>query len=196
MNDIQKLQALSLFLDEPIYLIKSDDLLPAGNVPEVTQPATILPSAPHNAAALPQPQLVEKPVPVPIPDKKPVSKNKSKLMILFNNEQSPYLKRSEEALLQKILAAIQLTIDDVELVNFNNIRNINYIDLLKEKVLNQLISFGISLTELNLDIRLQKYKVEKIEGISVLLADTLDVLETDMERKKQLWRALQLMFMK
>src|SRR5699024_8962535 len=102
--------------DEPIYLIQSDEAVLPGEVPVAKSiDKHILLPVPDNM--LPPAKPVHKPVPVPIPDRKPVSKNKSKLMILFNNEQSPYLKKKEEALLQKILSAIQLTIDDVELVN-------------------------------------------------------------------------------
>jgi DNA polymerase III psi subunit len=117
-------------------------------------------------------------------------------MILFFNEQSIYLKRNEEALLQKILAAVHLKLEDVDLVNLNNIRQIDSMDILKDKVLNQLISFGISLTELNLQIHLLKYQLETVEGIKMLLADNLSFLEHDMDAKKQLWKCLKEMFSK
>jgi DNA polymerase III psi subunit len=141
------------------------------------------------------PVAVPKPQP-PVSASQPRPVNKSKVMILFFNEQSIYLKRNEEALLQKILAAVHLKLEDVDLVNLNNIRQIDSMDILKDKVLNQLISFGISLTELNLQIHLLKYQLETVEGIKMLLADNLSFLEHDMDAKKQLWKCLKEMFSK
>ncbi len=211
--DEEKLSYIHLLLDEPIYVVKEGQgtaltVIPvekpvvevttsAAPIPTPVQPVNrpvvqatpaveTLSSAPVRPAAK-QPQPLVPPVP-------PVVKNKSKVLILFFNEKSPYLKKNEEALLQKILAAVHLRIDDVELLNFNNIRQIEYMDFLKDKVLNQLISFGVPLTELQLDIHLLKYKAEKVEGIPMLLADSLSVLEHDLDAKKQLWRCLKEMF--
>ena len=47
-----------------------------------------------------------------------------------------------------------------------------------------------------IQIVLDKYRAEKIEGIDILLADSLSVLDTDLDKKKLLWKALQKMFMK
>jgi hypothetical protein len=196
--DEDKLTYLHLLLDEPIYIVKepAEAQLPVPVIPEpeVKQPAVAQqPAVTKQPVA--QPVAVPKPQP-PVPAALPRPVNKSKVMILFFNEQSIYLKRNEEALLQKILAAVHLKIEDVDLVNLNNIRQVDYMDILKDKVLNQLISFGISLTELNLQIHLLKYQLETVEGIKMLLADNLSFLEHDMDAKKQLWKCLKEMFSK
>jgi hypothetical protein len=69
-------------------------------------------------------------------------------------------------------------------------------DFLKDKILNQLISFGVSLTALNLQLYLKKYQVETIEGVDMLLVDSLTELESSPDKKKLLWKGLQHMFMK
>ncbi|MDO1446641.1 hypothetical protein Q0590_10290 [Rhodocytophaga aerolata] len=191
--DEEKLDYIHLLLDEPIYVLKEKQEVPV-QLPEVAPPVKVVVPpipAPEPVATQPLPQ-----PPVTLPVKKPVPVNRNKVMILFFNEESLYLKKNEEALLQKILSAVHLKLEEVDLVNLNNIRRIDYIDMLKDKVLNQLISFGISLTELNLQIHLIKYQVEKIEGIDMLLADSLSVLEYDQDLKKQLWKCLKEMFAK
>lgn len=144
--DEQKLSYLSLFLDEPIYVIKADDYIVAPVLPP-EKPVPVVIEKPQ-PAILPVQNKPEIPKPVEI-------KNKNKVVILFNNEQSTYLSKVEEALLKKILTAIKLDIDDVDLVNYNNIQRVAYVDFLKDKMLNQLISFGVSLTVLNLQIYLK-----------------------------------------
>jgi hypothetical protein len=198
--DEEKINYLSLFLNEPIYVLRPELEPPAvplkempAEVPSkviVVPPATPVTEAPAKATPA-QPIQAVAPIQKPVPQK-----NRNKVMILFNNEHSPYLAKNEEALLKKILLSIKLDIDDVDLVNYNNIQRIEYIDLLKEKVLNQLISFGVSLTALNLELYLKKYQVERIEGVDMLLADSLSVLENSPDAKKLLWKALQQMFMK
>jgi hypothetical protein len=191
--DEEKLNYIHLLLDEPIYVVNepAEVILPA---PEIKGP---------EAAKLPiiqakEPALVVTPAisqtPPPAPVRKPEPRNKSKVMVLFYNDQSPYLRKNEEALLQKILAAVHLKLEEIDLLNLNNIRQVDYVDFLKDKTLNQLISFGISLTELNLQIHLLKYQIEKVEGITMLLADSLNFLEHDLDAKKQLWKCLKEMF--
>ena len=181
--DKEKLSYLGLLMDEPIYVIKSEKIMAIPpSVASSAPPQTIVPEVtPLLGQAVVQ---------------KPVTKNKNKVLILFNNEQSPYLPKAEEALLKKILFSIKLDIDDVDLVNYNNIQRVDYMDLLKDKILNQLISFGVSLTTLNLQLYLKKYQVENIEGVDMLLADSLSDLENSADKKKLLWKGLQHMFMK
>lgn len=189
--DEQKLSYIHLLLDEPIYVVKeaieTPVLLPVTQVNEPVPAPQV--QAPALAVTIKPPQATP-------PARKPEPRNRNKVMILFFNEQSPYLKKNEEALLQKILTAVHLRLEEVDLVNLNNIRQIDYMDILKDKLLNQLISFGISLTELNLQIHLIKYQTEKVEGIDMLLADSLSVIEHDQDLKKQLWKCLKDMFVK
>lgn len=181
--DEEKLSYLSILMEEPVYVLRPQ--LEPPPVPEKTLAATI--PAPQPPAAAQNQAPVKPPVAV---------KNKNKVLILFHNELSPYLAKNEEALLRKILFSIKLDIDDVDLVNYNNIQRVDYMDVLKDKILNQLISFGVSLTALNLQLYLKKYQVERVEGVDLLLSDSLTELEHNADKKKMLWKALQQMFMK
>lgn len=205
---------LPLLLDEPIYVVKHEPLpLPLPEMPPEAVSIATLPIAPVPevlpAVALPEQKLTEAPL-VPVTPPKtapvvisspeipkllpPVFVNKHKVLILFNNETSAYLTPAEEALLSKILAAVHLKIDQVDLVNYNNVRHLENLDFLKSKRLNQLVSFGIRLTDLKLRIILEKYAVKRVENIDMLLADSLGALDHDAEKKKQLWKALRQMF--
>jgi DNA polymerase III psi subunit len=191
--DEEKLNYIHLLLDEPIYVVKepAETALAVEAVKEPEPLKTPVSQAPITAQAVTPP----KPQPAPpAPEEKPDPLHKTKVMILFFNDRSANLRRNEEALLQKILASVQLKMEEVDLLNLHNIRRMDYMQFMQEKTLNKLISFGISLTELNLQIHLLKYQIEKIEGIDMLLADSLNFLEHDLDAKKQLWKCLREMF--
>jgi hypothetical protein len=73
---------------------------------------------------------------------------------------------------------------------------VDYVEILKEKTLNQLISFGIDLRELEINIPLTAYQVQKIEGVNMLLADSFHELELNTDKKRMLWTCLKGMFQK
>jgi DNA polymerase III psi subunit len=143
------------------------------------------------------PKAVAPPVPeILAPEPSPALQRRLKVMVLYNEQTTPYLQPAHETLLTNILKAVGLTLKDIELVNLNNIRRVDYAEILREKTLHQLISFGIDLRELQLNIPLTAYQVQKVEDIQMLLADSFHELQLNTDKKRLLWTCLKQMFLK
>lgn len=176
--------ALPLLLTDPVYILREDlavtDL--AASEPE-------LPAVPE-----PVPENSIPPIAQTSPPFTVWKRNRNRVVIIYNNQQTVYLNPDEETLLIKILAAVKLRLEDVDLVNINNHRE-SLAEILKDKLVNQLISFGIELRELDIRIPLTAYQVTRVEGIDILLADSFFELQLNTDKKKMLWHALQGMFL-
>ncbi len=169
MSELLKTEALPFLLTEAIYVIQEN------SAPPVALPVV--------EVAIPEP-------PKPTID---LPRNRNQVVIIYTNQETVYLNPEEEALLSKILGAVKLRIDDVELVNIHNHRD-TLVEILKDKLVNQIISFGIELRDLDIQIPLEAYRITRAEGIDILLADSLFELQLNTDKKKMLWQALQGMF--
>jgi hypothetical protein len=149
---------------------------------------------PEKEKTSPVPSVAEPEVPVPAVAQPVRPRNRNRLVVIYNNIKTVYLNPEEESLLTKILGAVKLRLEDVELVNVNNHRD-TLIEILRDKMANQIISFGIELRDLDIQVPLEAYRVQRVEGIDILLADSLFELQLNTDKKKMLWQALQGMFL-
>ena len=101
---------------------------------------------------------------------------------------------SEKAFLSKILTAIGLSLDQVDLVELSKVQNIDYQAFTSQNVTKKFISFGVGLGKLDWNVLLNLYQIRHIAGVDFLLSDELRIVETDLALKKTLWGALKLMF--
>lgn len=97
--------------------------------------------------------------------------------------------------LEKILKAVNLNIDGVDLLNLYGVQNVDFAELLRGKYINHFITFGVPFERLNLDIMMDRYAPVRFEGITFLMADSLPTIEADVNLKKRLWGALQRVFL-
>jgi DNA polymerase III psi subunit len=104
------------------------------------------------------------------------------------------ISESEKALLVKILGAIGLTFDQIDLVEFSKVQTLDYQSFLSQNVTKKFVSFGIGLGKINWNILLNIYQPKNVAGVDFLLSDELRVLETSRELKQTLWDALKSMF--
>lgn len=114
---------------------------------------------------------------------------KHKVLVLINP-----ITDSEKELLIKILKAVGVSIEQVDLIVFNKSQDLDYQSVISQKITTHFISFGIGMSKLGWSMLLAPYQVKKIEGISFLLADTLKDIEVSQNLKKSLWGALKEMF--
>ena len=101
---------------------------------------------------------------------------------------------SEKAFLSKILTAIGLSLDQVDLVELSKVQNIDYQAFTSQNVTKKFISFGVGLGKLDWNVLLNLYQIRHIAGVDFLLSDELRIVEADLSLKKILWGALKLMF--
>lgn len=104
------------------------------------------------------------------------------------------LSVAEKALLTKILAAVNLQMNQVDILNLSEIAQADLRAVLTQKSLQQLITFGVSLFKIKLEIPLTPYQVRAVQGIKFLYADPLEQIDSDVALKRALWTALKQMF--
>lgn len=111
-----------------------------------------------------------------------VGGNKQGVLILVSNSNEALLSPEEDDLLQKILLSVELTYDDVAIVNVPK-PDFQEVDFQKA------LSFGVAV-----EPQTNYYQVEEIEGKQWLLVDSLTKIAKDRSKKKQLWQHLQQLF--
>lgn len=153
---------------EPLVVIAAPEPLPQP-APRPTTPS-ILPPVQHQSRL---PQLHHK------------------VLVLADEELDP----SNLLFLEKILKAVNLNINGVDLLNLYGARDMNFAELLQGKYINHFITFGVPFERINLDIMMDRYSPVRFEGITFLMADSLPTIEADQNLKKRLWAALQRVFL-
>ncbi|MDW7692336.1 hypothetical protein R9208_10830 [Flammeovirgaceae bacterium SG7u.132] len=120
--------------------------------------------------------------------------NKRKYLILVSYETNDILKSNEYDFLIKILNAIELSINDISLVNLKE-SPIDYASLREEIQFDHAVVFGISKEELQLTTEksVERYEIQKLDGAQFLFAHPLSELMADKHKKLQLWKTLQLL---
>ncbi len=170
-------------VDETARLKKNEQVpLPVVEVPQQEQPPL--------TASSPAPQMEVK---VPeVPGHFPALLHQ--VLVLIDNPRKEFLEGDQRILLDNILKAIGLGINQVDIVNVSFLDYRDATEVLAKRKINHLITFGVPLIKLKIDLLLPPYQPEKIEGIWLLLADNLATIEGDKEIKRRLWMALKTMF--
>jgi DNA polymerase III psi subunit len=155
--------------------------------------------------AAPEPVVARLPEPLPQPAPRPTTPSilppvqqqsrlprlNHKVLVLADEELDP----SNLLFLEKILKAVNLNIDGVDLLNLHGVRDVDFDELLKGKYINHFITFGVPFERINLDIMMDRYSPVRFEGITFLMADSLPTVEADQALKRRLWQALQRVFL-
>lgn len=197
-----------IVLDEtPDLLSELDELLVGASVVSVNTVAleTVI-ETPPIAVVQPIPEPVAKAIPEPLPQPAPrptmpsilppVQKQprmpqlNHKVLLLADEELDP----SNLLFLEKILKAVNLNVDGVDLLNLHGVQGMDFAELLRGKYINHFITFGVPFERINLDIMMDRYSPVRFEGITFLMADSLPTIEADQNLKKRLWSALQRVF--
>lgn len=115
-------------------------------------------------------------------------KNNKQILILVQNQGSDICTAANLDFLTKILSAIKLSLDDVALINASQFESEKH----QLPSFTKFISFGaeVFLKSQNISVPVGKYVSTK----TALLADSIEQVQADVNLKKQLWGALQQMF--
>lgn len=166
-------RALSLFLKEPVYLVK-----------EKTQSAA--PKAPvENSASAEEEVTPPKPIAYE-------GQNLKKVLLLYKGP-TPQISDAQRTFLGKILQAVKLDFEDVALVNANLLTDDQF-SLLNEFDPKVWLSFDFTHDDLPIKENQSFYKIFKTKNTSFLLAHSLDEIEADRDKKVLLWNNLKSLF--
>jgi DNA polymerase III psi subunit len=115
---------------------------------------------------------------------------KQKIIILLNS-----LNPADSELLGKILGAVKLDLRSVDIVELDKNQDVNLSQIFTQKSVNQLVTFGINLSKVNLDIKLSPYQIFENQGVKFIYSDSLTDIQNDVPKKKALWGSLKEVFM-
>lgn len=137
------------------------------------------------STAQPGPEEINEPHPV-----KFLGSNNKGILILVNETESEFLNQHDLDFLMRIIES-GLKYSKLDIAVVNCVRH-PYWQIFDEVHHSYLIAFGNHKTKL-LDGQ-SKYNIHENDGIRILIADSLQELESDKEKKTMLWKALQRMF--
>jgi DNA polymerase III psi subunit len=123
------------------------------------------------------------------PKTTPLYRPKHKVVILVDE-----LNPTDSELLEKILGAVQLTLQSVEIIEMSKNPTMDLSHIFTQKSVSQLISFGVMMSEVNLMLRLTPYQILESKGVKFISGVSLTDLQNDIPKKKLLWGALKEMF--
>jgi DNA polymerase III psi subunit len=161
-----------LFAGENIYLLKDEfaENMPSSMSSQVTakedKPLSVIPQ-----------QIVQYYQP------------KQKVIILVTS-----LNPTDSELLGKILGAVKLDLQSVDIIELDKNQEVNLSQIFAQKSVNQLVTFGINLSKVGIDIKLTPYQILEKQGIKFIYSDSLTDIQNDVPKKKALWGSLKEMF--
>ena len=189
-NLLDELDTLSATADTPAI----ETLL----VDTVTSMPTAVVLDPEPVVLIAAPEPLPEPVPRPtIPSVVPpvqqvqLPQLNHKVLLLADEELDP----GNLLFLEKILKAVNLNIDGVDLMNLNGARDLDFAELVQDKKIHHFITFGVPFSRIHLDIAMDRYHPIRFFGINFLMADSLPTIEADLALKKRLWGALKRIFL-
>lgn len=177
----------SLFANDEVYLIENEFVRPiVENKISVAEPVETLIETNNivEKAPIKVEPIVQNIEPLPAPNAKVFP-----LLILADEA-----TEANKVFLEKILNAVKLSLENVELITRFELMDRPFTEISKNKSYQRIISFGMPLSKINLEIMLMPYENKLIEGIWFLMAEKLVVVENDVAHKRKLWACLQEMF--
>lgn len=125
-----------------------------------------------------------------------IGENKKGLVLLVSLPEAAFQALPKNEFLIKIIGAIRYTPQDVGYINALNLKPVNIHELSKEVTVTHLLVFGKNILDMTADSRVSYYKPASIGRTPLLIVEELEAIERDVNKKKQLWAALQAIFLK
>ncbi|MFT4032431.1 MAG: hypothetical protein QM669_08420 [Siphonobacter sp.] len=97
-------------------------------------------------------------------------------------------------LLENILKAVGHTLQTIDLLDINKLMGQNLNSILREKSVHHVITFGVPLKKIGLQIFLMPYQIRSVDQMNFLMVDYLSALHDDKAKKKALWIELKKLF--
>ncbi len=120
--------------------------------------------------------------------------NRKQVTIVVRDEEAVYLRDEWLDFLSSILAACQLNLADVAIVNYTK-TNCEFSELVEKTAPKFLILFDVTTQEMHLPFIVPHYQVLRHKNCSFLLAPSLQsMLDNTQGEKRNLWTSLKQMF--
>ena len=116
-------------------------------------------------------------------------KNRKNFLILIKETNQEKLAEADNKLLTGILAAGQLSLGDVAIVNMAK-TEATFLDIYKKLKPISVVSFGVDTKEMGVPHEFELYKPTKIKAITWIISHNFVALHSDKTKKLGLWTAL------
>jgi hypothetical protein len=116
-------------------------------------------------------------------------KNRKNFLILIKETEQENLKEADSKLLTGILAAGQLSLNDVAIVNMAKTKA-TFLDMYKKLKPTSVVSFGVDTKKIGVPHEFELYKPTKIKAITWVVSHNFVALHSDKTKKLGLWTAL------
>lgn len=147
-------------------------------------------------------QIYSKPLPMPTAEEEVVEKTdmSEKTTPIFRHQvlvlidEPVGIAPSDAIFLQKVMEAVKVDMNDVEILNVANGNYIDFRPVLQGKKVNKIISFGVPFIKINLEILTNRYEPKVAGGVKFLFSESLGIVQADRQNKQALWNALKVIF--
>jgi len=120
--------------------------------------------------------------------------NQKKVLILVESEETLYLPDNQLNFLLGILAACNLTMEDVAILNIKKNPSINYQRITDELKSEKVFLFGLQPDQIELPVNFPNYQIQKFNNQVYLAAPALSNFHDNKAEKTKLWISLQQIF--
>lgn len=120
--------------------------------------------------------------------------NSKQIVIIVNSDETLYLPDDQLNFLLGILAACNLTMEDVAILNIKKNKSVNYKTLAKELKPQKLFLFGVNPDQIELPLDFPNYQVQPYNNQVYLTAPLLSNFKDNKTEKTKLWNCLKQIF--
>lgn len=127
-------------------------------------------------------------------DYKPLGKNIKKCVILVNDSSNTFIDQTSLTFLENILKAIQYCLDDITLINFHHHKT-SFQKIIEQYAPKQIVLFDVNSFQIGIENEhILHYESIEINNTQLLSAESLSIIQKNVDKKKALWMALQRIF--
>lgn len=120
--------------------------------------------------------------------------NSRHIVILVNSDETLYLPDDQLNFLMGILAACNLTMEDVAILNFKKNQAVTYKTVTNELKSEKLILFGVTPGQIELPLDFPNYQIQQYNHQTYLTAPPLSHFKDNKAEKTKLWTCLKQIF--
>jgi len=120
--------------------------------------------------------------------------NKRRILIIVESEGTLFLPDDQLNFLIGILAACNLTMDDVAILNIKKNESVTYKTVANELKSEKVFLFGVVPDEIKLPIDFPNYQIQQYNNQVYLTAPTLSQFQDNKVEKMKLWNCLKQIF--
>jgi hypothetical protein len=154
---------------------------------------------PHQLAALYSETLIEvtesqQVMPQANPRPKQLGGFAKRILVMVSTPSAPIIGDAELAFLTSVLSACRLTVGDIAILNNNLMETEASSEAIGTLDPARVLLFGIGPLQIGLPLDFPQFQLQQFNGRTYLHAPSLQELENDKEKKKQLWNSLKTLF--